>query len=57
MTLTGVSVDMLGWINISIKDFLAEQFGEDKWEQILKVSGVHSNWVSTCPYADKDTYE
>jgi hypothetical protein len=48
---------MLGWINLSIRDFISQTFGADKWEHVLKVSGVHSHWVSTCPYADKDTYE
>lgn len=47
---------MLGWINLSIEEFIRETFGEEKWQQVLKVSGVHRNWVSSCPYPDKDTY-
>lgn len=48
---------MLGWINLSIESFIVDTFGADKWDQILKASGVHKNWVSSCPYSDKITYE
>jgi len=48
---------MLGWINLSIESFVVDTFGADKWEVILKNSGVHKNWVSSCPYSDKITYE
>ena len=48
---------MLGWINQSIESFITETFGADKWQAVLASSGVHKNWVSTCPYSDKITYE
>ncbi len=48
---------MLGWINISIEAFIVEAFGRDRWEQVIKAAGVETNWVSTCPYSDKVTYE
>lgn len=48
---------MLGWINISIKAFICDTFGADKWEQVVTASGVSENWASSCPYSDKITYE
>jgi guanylate cyclase soluble subunit beta len=48
---------MIGWINLSIEEFITESFGADKWKEVLEKSKVDSNWVSSCPYADKVTYE
>ena len=48
---------MLGWINISIEAFITDVFGREKWEQVVKTAAVETNWVSTCPYSDKVTYE
>lgn len=48
---------MLGWINLSIESFVTDTFGAEAWQQILAASGVHKNWVSSCPYSDKITYE
>lgn len=48
---------MLGWINQSIQSFITDTFGEDKWLEVVRQSGVSPNWVSNCPYSDKYTYE
>lgn len=48
---------MLGWINLSIESFVTDTFGADAWAAILGASGAHANWVSSCPYSDKITYE
>ncbi len=46
-----------GCINQSVEHFIIDSFGEEKWHQILEKSGVSYPWVSSCPYADKVTYE
>ncbi len=48
---------MLGWINLSIKSFIIDSFGAQAWEDVLQHSGVSADWVSSCPYSDKHTYE
>jgi guanylate cyclase soluble subunit beta len=48
---------MLGWINLSIEAFITDTFGRAKWNEVVALSGVHTNWVSSCPYSDKVTYE
>ncbi len=48
---------MIGWINLSMEEFITESFGAGKWKEVLEKSKVVPNWISSCPYADKDTHE
>jgi len=50
---------MLGWINQSIRAFICDTFGAEQWDQVLAAAGMPNNqdWVSSCPYSDKVTYE
>lgn len=50
---------MLGWINQSIRAFITDTFGAGKWDEVLAAAGMAPNldWVSSCPYSDKITYE
>jgi guanylate cyclase soluble subunit beta len=48
---------MIGWINLSIEHFITESFGLDKWKEVVEKSEIDPNWISSCPYSDKITYE
>jgi hypothetical protein len=49
---------MLGLINLSIKAFVVDTFGESLWESILSKASINTtNWISSCPYDDKETTE
>ncbi len=48
---------MLGLLNLSIKDFIVDTFGVGLWESILSKTSIASNWISSCPYEDKETTE
>lgn len=48
---------MLGWVNQSVEAFITDTFGVEAWLKVVEASGVHPNWVSSCPYSDKITYE
>jgi hypothetical protein len=48
---------MLGLLNLSIKDFIIDTFGDSLWEFILSQADISTNWISSCPYEDKETTE
>lgn len=48
---------MLGWLNLSIEAFVTENFGADKWKEVVAAVGCNTNWVTNCPYSDTITYE
>ncbi|KAG2499523.1 hypothetical protein HYH03_002469 [Edaphochlamys debaryana] len=48
---------MIGWINLSVEAFICDSFGRDAWLKIIKQAHVETNWVSSCPYSDKITYD
>ncbi|GIL96581.1 hypothetical protein Vretimale_2365 [Volvox reticuliferus] len=48
---------MIGWINLSVEAFICDSFGRDAWLKIVEQAHVDSNWVSSCPYPDKVTYD
>ncbi|GLC52309.1 hypothetical protein PLESTB_000607500 [Pleodorina starrii] len=37
--------------------FICDSFGRDAWLKIIKQAHVDCNWVSSCPYPDKVTYD
>jgi hypothetical protein len=48
---------MYGVINNSLKEMIYEKFGEDKWQQVLSVSGVpDDSFLSMRSYDDALTY-
>mmetsp|Transcript_38872 Transcript_38872/g.115659 ORF Transcript_38872/g.115659 Transcript_38872/m.115659 type:complete len:959 (-) Transcript_38872:492-3368(-) len=47
---------MIGVINTCLEEFVTESFGEETWCSILSESRVEYPWVTTCTYADDDTY-
>ena len=48
---------MIGWINLSIEHFITETFGLEIWKEVIAKSEIDPNWISSCPYSDKVTYE
>ncbi len=49
---------MYGLINNSLKDMILQQFGEEKWRQVLAVSGVpEDSFLSMRRYDDSITYD
>ncbi|GFR46278.1 hypothetical protein Agub_g7832 [Astrephomene gubernaculifera] len=48
---------MIGWINLSVEAFICDSFGRDAWQRIVQEARVDCNWVSSCPYPDKITYD
>ncbi|PNW71315.1 hypothetical protein CHLRE_16g649050v5 [Chlamydomonas reinhardtii] len=48
---------MIGWINLSVEAFICDSFGRDAWLKIIEQAHVDCNWVSSCPYPDKVTYD
>jgi hypothetical protein len=49
---------MYGIVNRAIEDLVKENFGEEKWNAILKRSGVeHDFFISNEPYDDDVTYK
>ena len=48
---------MIGWINLSVQAFITSKFGEEAWLKVIDESKVVPQWISTCPYPDKQTYE
>lgn len=49
---------MYGIINKSIKDLVTTKFGSDKWEEVLKSSGINIEYfLSNEPYDDEITYK
>eukprot|EP00798_Chlamydomonas_sp_ICE-L_P027068 gene27067-2301_t len=47
---------MIGWINNWFEAYIVEKYGEQKFVEILKLSGVPYPWVSSCPVGDEVTY-
>ena len=48
---------MYGLINNSLKDMIQQQFGEDKWQEVLAASGVpEDSFLSMRRYDDEITY-
>ena len=48
---------MYGLINNSLKDMIQQQFGEDKWQEVLAASGVaEDSFLSMRRYDDAITY-
>lgn len=43
---------MLGWINISVKLFVIESFGEDKWNLVREKLDGMNDWLSYQQYED-----
>ncbi len=41
----------------AVEAFICDSFGRDAWLQIVKQAHVDCNWVSSCPYPDKVTYD
>ena len=49
---------MYGLINNSLKDMIIQQFGEEKWQRVLAVSGVpEDSFLSMRRYDDSITYD
>jgi len=49
---------MYGIVNKAIEDLIKENFGEEKWQVILKRSAVeHDFFISNEPYNDEITYQ
>lgn len=49
---------MYGLINNSMKEMICKQFGEDKWQEVMKVSGVPENsFLTMRSYDDRITYD
>jgi len=48
---------MLGWINQSIKAFVTDTFGAEAWRDVVASAGTRTDWVSSCPYGDAETYK
>ncbi|PNH02901.1 Guanylate cyclase soluble subunit beta-1, partial [Tetrabaena socialis] len=40
-----------------LEAFITDSFGREAWLQIIKQAHVDCNWVSSCPYPDKVTYD
>ena len=48
---------MYGLINNSLKDMIREKFGEEKWQEVLKISGVpEDSFLTMRSYDDALTY-
>lgn len=48
---------MLGIINQCAEAFIRENFGDDAWLAVVhKAELTDTAYISTCPYADADTY-
>ena len=48
---------MYGLINNSLRDMIQQQFGEDKWQEVLAASGVpEDSFLSMRRYDDETTY-
>ncbi|EFJ46683.1 guanylyl and adenylyl cyclase family member [Volvox carteri f. nagariensis] len=41
----------------AVEAFICDSFGRDAWLKIIKQAHVDCNWVSSCPYPDKVTYD
>jgi len=48
---------MYGLINSSLREMITQQFGEDQWKQVLKVSGVpEDSFLTMRSYDDEITF-
>ena len=49
---------MYGIVNKSIEELVISQFGEDKWQEVKKRSGIDVDFfISNEPYNDDITYK
>ena len=48
---------MIGWINLSVKAFIRDSFGDEAWLATVAKAHVDAEWHSACPYPDSVTYE
>ena len=49
---------MYGLVNKAIQDLISDKFGEDKWQEIKKLSGFEDDFfISLQAYPDKVTYD
>ena len=49
---------MLGLFNVSLEAFIVDTLGTETWERIREEAGLEAeaSWVTSCPYADEQTY-
>jgi guanylate cyclase soluble subunit beta len=48
---------MIGVINIAIRAFVVDTFGQAAWQQVVEGADVRPNWISSCPYPDSHTFD
>ena len=49
---------MYGLVNKAIQDLISNKFGEDKWQEIKKLSGFEDDFfIGLQPYPDSVTYD